>query len=140
MRKVMVSHMVWSAEAKRNVKQEKGEALFHHFGVDHEEFDGGPGNYTAAIVEWPDGQVELVPAFYIRFLEPPLPEPPKYHQTCFPPADTKCVIDERTLTKVSPAMIKELEDLLKTVSHNDLTRDSEDCALEAAIYILKRLV
>jgi len=121
MRKVMVSAMVWNTEAKRNLKQEKGEALFHQFGVDHEEFDGGPGNYTAAVVEWPDGQVELVPAHHVRFMD----------------SATK---KENAPLKVHPIMIEELEDLLKTISHCDISRESEDNALEAAIDFLKRFV
>lgn len=46
----------------------QGEALFHQFGVNYEEFEEGPGNYTTAIVEWPDGQVESVPAEHVRFV------------------------------------------------------------------------
>jgi hypothetical protein len=49
----------------------KGEALFHQFGVCYEEFESGPGNYTTAIVEWPDGTVESVMADRIRFIDAP---------------------------------------------------------------------
>ena len=48
---------------------ERGIARFHCFGVDYEEFETGPGNYSAAVVEWPDGTVELVPAGLIKFLD-----------------------------------------------------------------------
>jgi len=48
-----------------------GEATFHCFGSDYEEFDGGPGVYSTAIVEWPDGQVEGVPVAWVQFTEPP---------------------------------------------------------------------
>jgi len=100
------------------------------------------------IIEWPDGQVESVGVSFIRFLEPPeLPLADQWTKEEVQEMEAQNhaplqpnIIDEKILTKISPAMIKELEDLLKTVSHNDLTRDSEDCALEAAIYILKRLV
>ena len=46
----------------------KGEAVFHQFGSTYEEFENGAGNQTTAIVEWPDGQVEEVPAGRIKFL------------------------------------------------------------------------
>jgi hypothetical protein len=47
-----------------------GEAGFHQFGVGYEEFEAGPGNFTTAIVEWPDGRVESVPAEHVRFVTP----------------------------------------------------------------------
>ncbi len=47
-----------------------GEAWFHQFGVGYEEFEAGPGNFTTAIVEWPDGRVESVPAEHVRFVRP----------------------------------------------------------------------
>lgn len=50
--------------------EEVGEALFHGFGSDYEESDAGFGNFSTAIVEWPTGQVEMVRADKIRFLEP----------------------------------------------------------------------
>ena len=46
----------------------QGEALFHQFGVSYEEFEAGPGNYTTAIIEWPDGRVESVPAEHVQFV------------------------------------------------------------------------
>ena len=75
MRKVIVSHMVSVASepaSGRNVwkLQETGVAVFHQFGVGYEEFESGPGNYTTAIVEWPDGRVESVPVEHIRFVTP----------------------------------------------------------------------
>jgi hypothetical protein len=48
----------------------RGEAVFHQFGVSFEEFESGPGNYSTAIVEWPDGRVEAVPVNCIQFIEP----------------------------------------------------------------------
>lgn len=44
-------------------------AKFHGFGVDYQEFEAGPGNYTAAIVEFHDGTVSMVPVHLIRFLD-----------------------------------------------------------------------
>lgn len=68
MRKVIVSEML-----HRDGKWqpfEKGEALFHQFGTDYEEFESGAANFSAAIVEWPTGQVEIVRADRIRFVTP----------------------------------------------------------------------
>ena len=44
-------------------------AVFHQFGVSYEEFDAGPGNYTVAIVELPDGTVESALLNEIRFID-----------------------------------------------------------------------
>ena len=58
----------------------QGEALFHQFGVSYEEFETGPGNFTTAIVEWPDGRVESVPAEHVRFVTP---NDEKYHELLY---------------------------------------------------------
>jgi hypothetical protein len=50
--------------------EEVGEALFHGFGSDYEESSEGFGNFSTAIVEWPDGKIEMVRADKIRFLHP----------------------------------------------------------------------
>lgn len=55
---------------KFNVKIDAGEAVFHQFGVAYEEFENGPGNFTTAIIEFPDGRVESVCVEMIRFLDP----------------------------------------------------------------------
>ncbi len=75
LRKVMVSHLVSEPSelgyGRRTWKlQETGCALFHQFGVGYEEFENGTGNFTTAIVEWPDGRVESVPAEHVRFVTP----------------------------------------------------------------------
>lgn len=44
---------------------------FHQFGINYEEFDDGPGNFTTAIVEMPDGTVKNIPVENIKFLEKP---------------------------------------------------------------------
>ena len=44
-------------------------ALFHQFGCDYDDLEGGPGNYSIAIVEWPDGTVEGVNVNMIQFLD-----------------------------------------------------------------------
>jgi len=66
MKKVMVHEIkivagVWTT-------LEKGEAVFHQWGVDYEELEGGPGNFSAAIVEYADGSVDVVRADRIKFL------------------------------------------------------------------------
>jgi hypothetical protein len=48
----------------------EGEALFHCFGVDYEEFENGPGNYSTAIIELPDGSIKSIPVELIKFAEP----------------------------------------------------------------------
>mgnify|MGYP000019679574 CR=1 FL=1 len=77
LRKVTVSKFIahsveGSTYKKTYVLEPQGEALFHQFGVGYEELDGGPGNYTTAIVEWPDGHVESVPADQVQFVIPTL--------------------------------------------------------------------
>lgn len=48
---------------------EKGEAVFHGFGLDYEEFSDGACGYSTAIVEWPDGTVDMVRADRVKFLD-----------------------------------------------------------------------
>lgn len=42
-------------------------AVFHCWGVGYEQFEAGPGNYSTAIVEFPDGSVESVLPHEIKF-------------------------------------------------------------------------
>ena len=67
MRKVMVSENRQQEEKKWKLV-EKGEAMFHQFGINYEEFENGAGNYTTAIIEWPDGTIGNVPVQHVRFL------------------------------------------------------------------------
>ena len=73
MRKVMVRRLVQPERIEGRAQAwqlvDKGEAKFHQFGVDYEEFETGPGNYSTAIVEWPDGTVESVRADRVQFLD-----------------------------------------------------------------------
>ena len=48
--------------------EEKGEALFHEWGVDYEEFDAGAGTFSTAIIELDDGTVKNLPAEHIKFI------------------------------------------------------------------------
>ena len=45
------------------------EGLFHQWGSKYEEFENGPGNYTVAIVEFPDGTVEEVLIINLKFVK-----------------------------------------------------------------------
>lgn len=44
---------------------------FHGWGCNYEEFESGPGNYSVAIVELPDGRIVLPLADNIQFLDKP---------------------------------------------------------------------
>lgn len=68
MRKVMVSALKLQPDNKWKL-EEKGEAIFHQFGCDYEEFVSGAGHFTTAIIEWPDGTVNNVPVDHIRFID-----------------------------------------------------------------------
>jgi hypothetical protein len=57
-------------QAQKWQKVEDGTALFHQWGVDYEEFETGPGNYSVAIVERPDGSIENVQPEMVRFIKP----------------------------------------------------------------------
>ncbi len=69
MRRVMTMKVVCDRNGRRTGYEESGEALFHQWGVDFEEFETGAGNYTVAVVERPGGTVELLPVHLIRFLD-----------------------------------------------------------------------
>lgn len=45
------------------------EGYFHCFGMDHEEYESGPGNFSVAIVEKEDGNIEIHEAHLIQFLD-----------------------------------------------------------------------
>ena len=57
-----------AGEAKYE-KVMKGTAIFHQFGVDYFEFESGPGNFSTAIIELPDGTVKNVPVRNIIFID-----------------------------------------------------------------------
>lgn len=73
MRKVIVSRPVRKKlEVSPFIRYElepAGEAFFHQFGAGYEELQGGLGNFTTAIVEWPDGRVESVAADHVQFVD-----------------------------------------------------------------------
>ena len=51
--------------------ENKSEGLFHQFGLAVDESCDGNVSYSVAIVERPDGSVQLVGPDYIRFLDSP---------------------------------------------------------------------
>lgn len=48
---------------------EQGEAIFHQFGFDYEEFEGGSGTYSTAILELDCGKVLNIPVDQIGFIK-----------------------------------------------------------------------
>lgn len=66
-RKVVVYEWQREKGAKCASKVSIGHAIFHQWGVNYEEFETGPGNYSSAIVEFPDGSVQNVSAELIVF-------------------------------------------------------------------------
>lgn len=56
--------------------------IFHQWGNNYEEFEGGPGNYTIAIVERGDGTVDEVLVSNLKFVNfPPLSDEEKLELT-----------------------------------------------------------
>jgi hypothetical protein len=45
------------------------EGKFHGWGVEYEEFESGPGNYSVAIIELPDGTMQTLVPWLVRFLD-----------------------------------------------------------------------
>jgi len=54
---------------RRTGLEDAAEGRFHGWGVEYEEFENGPGNYTVAIIEMPDGSVQTLAPFLVRFLD-----------------------------------------------------------------------
>ncbi len=68
MRKVTVSEYLKNDEGFM-LLVETGKGLFYEWGVNYEEFESGPGNYSIAIVEYEDGTIESVPVEQIKFID-----------------------------------------------------------------------
>ena len=62
-----VEAQLWDRTAK---KFHFRDGVFHGFGTDFEEFESGPAPFSIAIVEFPDGTVEMPRADRIKFLKP----------------------------------------------------------------------
>ncbi|MDF9893424.1 UNVERIFIED_ORG: hypothetical protein OKW25_002571 [Pseudomonas vranovensis] len=54
---------------RRTGIEDTAEGKFHGWGVEYEEFENGPGNYSVAIVEMADGTVQTLMPWAIRFLD-----------------------------------------------------------------------
>ena len=68
----MIPRMVEVSKFNGKSWEPSGNAVFHGFFSDYEEFETGPGNYPAALIEWEDGKLESVVAHSVRFLVPTL--------------------------------------------------------------------
>lgn len=64
-RKVLIERKTWKKHPGGNLGkaewEEVGEATFCDFAIDAEELQNGVANYPCAIVEWPDGRIEVFP-------------------------------------------------------------------------------
>ncbi|MFK3794763.1 hypothetical protein [Pseudomonas sp. NPDC088444] len=69
MRPVMTMKALHDDRGRRTGLEDSAEGKFHGWGVEYEEFESGPGNYTVAIVEMADGKVQTLPPFLIRFID-----------------------------------------------------------------------
>ena len=73
LRKIKVKHYFTrrtdDGKGYANVVEDR-DALFHQFGIDYEEFSGEPIGFSIALIEWPDGRIEMVRADSIRFITP----------------------------------------------------------------------
>jgi len=69
MRKVKVFVWKFNNDIKKNEKVEKRTGIFHEFGCNYEEFETGAGNYSTAIIEYKNGEIENVPVDLIQFID-----------------------------------------------------------------------
>lgn len=67
MRPIMVKQYTINKVSGRPEYIGESEAVFHCWGTNFEEYESGPGNFTTAIVEYPDGRVDSVEVHKIRF-------------------------------------------------------------------------
>lgn len=70
MRKVKYFEWKQTEITGQQTKVEVGEAFFHEFGVYHDEYETGAGNYTTAVIELPDGTIKSIYVELIQFIEP----------------------------------------------------------------------
>lgn len=61
-------YYITSTQETQGHYEEFEKGTFLGFGIDYEEFEGGPGQYTTAIVELADGQVVVTVPGYIQFI------------------------------------------------------------------------
>lgn len=53
----------------RNKRETIVHGIFHQWGVDYEEYENGPGNYSVGIVELEDGSVQRFIPENITFID-----------------------------------------------------------------------
>ncbi len=71
MRKVLYYEYERVTEGNRPYLEKtlKGGAYFHAWGVNYQEFEEGPGNYSTAIIELDSGEVKNIEAEMIEFVK-----------------------------------------------------------------------
>lgn len=69
LRKVIVFKWVRNPALVGLEKEVVGEAVFHEWGCDFEEFESGVVNFSTAIVEFPDGTVKNVSVNLVKFVK-----------------------------------------------------------------------
>ncbi|WP_277593635.1 hypothetical protein [Pseudomonas chlororaphis] len=65
----MTMKAVHDDRGRRTGIEDAAEGKFHGWGVEYEEFENGPGNYSVAIVEMADGTIQTLMPWAIRFLD-----------------------------------------------------------------------
>jgi hypothetical protein len=68
-RKVKIFSRAWNRETQSSDKFLVGHGVFHEWGVNYEELENGPANYSIAIVEMEDGSVKGVFFDLIQFID-----------------------------------------------------------------------
>lgn len=69
MRPVMTMEGLHDDPGRRTGIEDAAEGKFHGWGVEYEEFETGPANYSVAIVEMADGTIQTLMPWAIRFLD-----------------------------------------------------------------------
>ena len=69
LRKAQIYETAYSKEERKKIKILKPEIFFFHkWGCEYEEFEGGAGNYTVAILEKENGDITTYFAHQIKFI------------------------------------------------------------------------
>jgi len=69
MRKIKYFTKKWNRDSGKYDKKEVGEGVFHAFGVNYQEFEEGPANYSTAIIELPNGEIKNVDVDLVQFID-----------------------------------------------------------------------
>jgi len=70
-REVIIIKKKWDKVSQKVICVPIGKkGFFHGFGLDYEETDAGMANFSVAIIEMPDGFINLYPAANIQFIKP----------------------------------------------------------------------